>query len=80
MVACLLAVGVIVGIVRAIGHDYFGSDPNVIALNVGWGLYSLIFLAGGDCRRAGNPPGAENDPYRRQYSGVDSLRQRHRVA
>nr|VXZ91050.1 Uncharacterised protein [Klebsiella pneumoniae] len=27
----------IVGIVRAIGHDYFGSDPNVIALNVGWG-------------------------------------------
>jgi cellulose synthase (UDP-forming) len=44
VVACLLAVGVIVGIVRAIGHDYFGSDPNVIALNVGWGLYSLIFL------------------------------------
>jgi cellulose synthase (UDP-forming) len=36
--------GVIVGIVRAIGHDYFGSDPNVIALNVGWGMYSLIFL------------------------------------
>ncbi|HBT6774428.1 TPA: cellulose synthase, partial [Klebsiella pneumoniae] len=31
-------------IVRAIGHDYFGSDPNVIALNVGWGIYSLIFL------------------------------------
>lgn len=29
--------GVVVGIVRAIGHDYFGSDPNVIALNVGWG-------------------------------------------
>ncbi len=28
----------------AIGHDYFGSDPNVIALNVGWGIYSLIFL------------------------------------
>ncbi|MGE0973168.1 UDP-forming cellulose synthase catalytic subunit (plasmid) [Klebsiella sp. WOUb02] len=44
VVACLLGVGVIVGIVRAIGHDYFGSDPNVIALNVGWGLYSLIFL------------------------------------
>lgn len=37
VVACLLATGVIVGIVRAIGHDYFGSDPNVIALNVGWG-------------------------------------------
>lgn len=36
--------GVVVGIVRAIGHDYFGSDPNVIALNVGWGIYSLIFL------------------------------------
>ncbi len=44
VVACLLALGVIVGIVRAIGHDYFGSDPNVIALNVGWGIYSLIFL------------------------------------
>ena len=41
VVACLLALGVIVGIVRAIGHDYFGSDPNVIALNVGWGIYSL---------------------------------------
>ncbi len=37
VVACLLALGVIVGIVRAIGPDYFGSDPNVIALNVGWG-------------------------------------------
>ncbi len=37
VVACLLALGVVVGIVRAIGHDYFGSDPNVIALNVGWG-------------------------------------------
>ena len=44
VVACLLALGVVVGIVRAIGHDYFGSDPNVIALNVGWGIYSLIFL------------------------------------
>ncbi|MDU3362399.1 MAG: glycosyltransferase [Klebsiella sp.] len=45
VVACLLALGVVVGIVRAIGHDYFGSDPNVIALNVGWGIYSLIFLS-----------------------------------
>ncbi|RAN85921.1 cellulose synthase, partial [Bacillus sp. SRB_28] len=44
VVACLLGAGVVVGIVRAIGHDYFGSDPNVIALNVGWGIYSLIFL------------------------------------
>lgn len=38
VVACLLGLGVIFGIVRAIGHDYFGSDPNVIALNVGWGF------------------------------------------
>ncbi|MGU3415011.1 UDP-forming cellulose synthase catalytic subunit [Enterobacteriaceae bacterium C23F] len=44
VVAFLLGAAVIAGIVRAIGHDYFGSDPSVIALNVGWGAYSLIFL------------------------------------
>ncbi|HEY1845908.1 MAG TPA: UDP-forming cellulose synthase catalytic subunit [Buttiauxella sp.] len=44
VIAVLLAVGVIAGIVRACAHDYFGVDPRVIALNVGWGLYSLIFL------------------------------------
>ena len=44
IIALLLAAGVIAGIVRACAHDYFGVDPRVIALNVGWGLYSLIFL------------------------------------
>lgn len=44
VIAVLLAAGVIAGIVRAFAHDYFGVDPWVIALNVGWGLYSLIFL------------------------------------
>lgn len=44
IIAVLLAAGVVAGIVRAVGHDYFGVDPMVIALNVGWGLYSLIFL------------------------------------
>ena len=44
VIAILLAIGVIAGIVRACAHDYYGVDPSVIALNVGWGLYSLIFL------------------------------------
>ncbi|SFU12025.1 cellulose synthase (UDP-forming) [Kosakonia arachidis] len=44
IIAILLAAGVVAGIVRACAHDYFGVDPRVIALNVGWGLYSLIFL------------------------------------
>ena len=44
IIAVLLTVAVIAGIVRACAHDYFGVDPNVIALNVGWGLYSLVFL------------------------------------
>ncbi|RKQ41254.1 UDP-forming cellulose synthase catalytic subunit [Enterobacter sp. R1(2018)] len=44
IIAVLLGIGVIAGIVRACANDYFGVDPMVIALNVGWGLYSLIFL------------------------------------
>ncbi|WP_437889369.1 UDP-forming cellulose synthase catalytic subunit [Phytobacter sp. V91] len=44
IIAILLGAGVIAGIVRAFAHDYFGVDPRVIALNVGWGLYSLFFL------------------------------------
>lgn len=46
VVAGLLGLAVIVGIVRASGFNFFGADPWVIALNVGWGLYSLIFLLG----------------------------------
>ncbi len=44
IIAVLLGAGVIAGLTRAFAHDYFGVDPRVIALNVGWGLYSLIFL------------------------------------
>ncbi|MDU2938136.1 UDP-forming cellulose synthase catalytic subunit [Superficieibacter sp. 1612_C1] len=44
VVAFLLAVAVIAGIVRAFAHDFFTADPSVIALNIGWGVYSLIFL------------------------------------
>ena len=46
IVAILLTAGIIAGIVRACAHDYFGVDPWVIALNVGWGVYCLIFLLG----------------------------------
>ncbi|MEN4892046.1 UDP-forming cellulose synthase catalytic subunit [Erwinia billingiae] len=42
--AALLTIGVVSGIVRAVAHDYFGVDPYVIALNVGWALFSLIIL------------------------------------
>ena len=44
IVAALLMAGVISGIVRAVAHQYFAVDPRVIVLNVGWSLYSLIFL------------------------------------
>lgn len=42
--ALLLLVGVVSGIIRATAHDYFGVDPYVIALNVGWATFSLIIL------------------------------------
>ncbi|RWR02278.1 hypothetical protein ED28_07815 [[Pantoea] beijingensis] len=42
--AILLLIGVTAGIVRAVAHDYFGVDPYVIALNVGWAIFSLIIL------------------------------------
>lgn len=44
VVASLLAIAVVAGIVRAFAHDFFTADPSVIALNIGWGVYSLIFL------------------------------------
>ncbi|POU01458.1 MULTISPECIES: UDP-forming cellulose synthase catalytic subunit [Enterobacteriaceae] len=44
VIAFLLIVAVVWGIVRAFAWDHFAVDPKVIALNVGWGLYSLIFL------------------------------------
>ena len=44
IVAILLAIGIVAGLVRAFAHDYFSVDPKVIALNVGWGIYSLVFL------------------------------------
>ncbi|MFG6077842.1 UDP-forming cellulose synthase catalytic subunit [Erwinia sp. OPT-41] len=42
--AALLLAGVVSGVVRAAAHNYFGVDPYVIALNVGWALFSLIIL------------------------------------
>ncbi|MCX8958367.1 UDP-forming cellulose synthase catalytic subunit [Erwinia psidii] len=42
--ALLLLIGVVSGIIRAVAYDYFGVDPWVIALNVGWALFSLIIL------------------------------------
>lgn len=44
VIAFLLTIAVVWGIVRAFAYDHFAVDPKVIALNVGWGLYSLIFL------------------------------------
>ncbi|WP_158780688.1 UDP-forming cellulose synthase catalytic subunit [Pantoea sp. BAV 3049] len=42
--ATLLLIGVVSGIVRAVAHNYFGVDPYVIALNIGWAMFSLIIL------------------------------------
>lgn len=42
--AVLLFIGVVSGVIRAVAHDYFGVDPWVIALNVGWAIFSLIIL------------------------------------
>ncbi|WP_426817210.1 UDP-forming cellulose synthase catalytic subunit [Winslowiella sp. 2C04] len=42
--AALLFIGIVAGITRAVAHDYFGVDPYVIALNVGWAIFSLIIL------------------------------------
>ncbi|WNK58023.1 UDP-forming cellulose synthase catalytic subunit [Pantoea agglomerans] len=44
IVALLLGIGIVAGVVRAVMHDYFGVDPYVIALNVGWAIFSLIIL------------------------------------
>jgi len=44
VIAFLLMIAVGWGIVRAFAYDHFAGDPKVIALNVGWGIYSLIFL------------------------------------
>lgn len=44
IVALLLGVGIVAGVVRAVMHNYFGVDPWVIALNVGWAIFSLIIL------------------------------------
>ncbi|OBR80323.1 hypothetical protein A7K92_14310 [Klebsiella pneumoniae] len=52
VVACLLALGVIVGIVRAIGHDYFGSDPKRYRPQRRVGDLQSDLPAGGDCRGA----------------------------
>ncbi len=40
----LLCIGIVAGLVRALAHNYFNVDPYVIALNIGWALFSLIIL------------------------------------
>lgn len=44
IIACLFMLGMMTGIVRAFTDNHSGVDPRVIALNVCWGLYSLLFL------------------------------------
>lgn len=44
IVASLLSVAIVAGVVRAVAHNYFGVDPWVIALNIGWATFSLIIL------------------------------------
>lgn len=44
VVALLLTFAILAGVVRAVAHNYFGVDPWVIALNVGWAIFSLIIL------------------------------------
>lgn len=44
IVVVLMMIGIIAGIVRAIMHDYFAVDPNVIALNIAWGSFSVLIL------------------------------------
>ncbi|MFH8132703.1 UDP-forming cellulose synthase catalytic subunit [Pantoea osteomyelitidis] len=44
IVASLLTIAIVAGVVRAVAHNYFGVDPWVIALNVGWATFSLIIL------------------------------------
>ncbi|WP_312241899.1 UDP-forming cellulose synthase catalytic subunit [Pantoea sp.] len=44
IVASLLTVAIVAGVVRAVAHNYFGVDPWVIALNIGWATFSLIIL------------------------------------
>lgn len=42
--AVLLLLGVISGVTRMVAHDYFGVDPYVVILNIGWASFSLIIL------------------------------------
>jgi len=44
IVAILMIIGIGYGIVRAIFHNYFAIDPNVIALNIAWGSFSVLIL------------------------------------
>ncbi|CAK8739599.1 hypothetical protein SODG_003139 [Sodalis praecaptivus] len=44
IVACLLVLGIIAGIARAVMYDYFNVDPRVIVFNVVWATLSVIIL------------------------------------
>jgi cellulose synthase (UDP-forming) len=40
----LMLAGIGYGVVRAIFHDYFNIDPNVVWLNIAWGTFSVIIM------------------------------------
>ncbi|TKI07222.1 UDP-forming cellulose synthase catalytic subunit [Martelella alba] len=44
IVAVLLMLGIAVGVVRAVMHDYFNVDPRVIIFNIVWASLSVIIL------------------------------------
>ncbi|PLR54536.1 UDP-forming cellulose synthase catalytic subunit [Chimaeribacter arupi] len=44
IVVVMMLTGIVAGIVRAVAHNYFGVDPKVMALNIGWGCFSVLIL------------------------------------
>ncbi|MBS0967973.1 UDP-forming cellulose synthase catalytic subunit [Chimaeribacter arupi] len=44
IVVVMMLAGIVAGIVRAVAHNYFGVDPKVMALNIGWGCFSVLIL------------------------------------
>ena len=54
ILAGVLLIAISWGVWRIIFSEYYGLDPIVIALNLGWSSYSLFFFMCRDCRRTGN--------------------------
>ncbi|MDU6409645.1 MAG: UDP-forming cellulose synthase catalytic subunit [Yersiniaceae bacterium] len=44
IVVVMMLAGIVAGITRAVAHNYFGVDPKVMALNIGWGCFSVLIL------------------------------------